>query len=121
MDVITIDMITGAIYSIAGLSALVVVLTQMFKNLWNKEGKRWVSHLISFITSTVCNAVVLGIGLIWNVGIYAGFDSSSFMSWIMIIGTTILMTGVSNGLYSYEFMKTFLEWLKLMPKPEKNG
>lgn len=118
MEVITIDMITGAIYSLAGLSALVVVLTQIFKNWWNKSGKRWLNHLLSFFSAILCNGAVLAIGLIQGVGIYAGFDVNSFMSWLMWIGTTILLTGIGNGLWSYNFMKTFLEWLKLMPKPE---
>lgn len=118
MEVITIDMITGAIYSLAGLSALVVVLTQIFKNWWNKSGKRWVNHLLSFFSAILCNGAVLAIGLIWSVGIYADFDVNSFMSWLMIIGTTAGCGLVANGLWSYNFMKTFLEWLKLMPKPE---
>lgn len=118
MEVITIDMITGAIYSLAGLSALVVVLTQIFKNWWNKSGKRWVNHLLSFVSSILCNGAVLAIGLIWGVGMYADFDVNSFIPWLMWTGTTVLLTGFSNGLWSYDFMKTFLEWLKLMPKPE---
>lgn len=118
MEVITLDMITGAIYSLAGLSALVVVLTQIFKNWWNKSGKRWVNHLLSFFSAILCNGAVLAIGLIWGVGMYADFDVNSFMSWLMIIGTTAGCGLVGNGLWSYNFMKTFLEWLKLMPKPE---
>lgn len=118
MDVITIDMITSAIYSLAGLSALVVVITQVFKNWWNKKDERWLSHLLSFVASLLCNGAVLGIGLIWKIGIYAGFDVNSWMSWLMWAGTTILLTGLGNGLWSYSFMKKFLEWLKLMPKPE---
>jgi len=118
MEVITLDMITGAIYSLAGLSALVVVLTQIFKDWWNKSGKRWLNHLLSFITSILCNGAVLAIGLIWGVGMYANFDVHAFMPWLMWSGTTILLTGFANGLYSYDFMKTFLEWLKLFPKPE---
>lgn len=119
MEVITIDMITSAIYSLAGLSALIVVLTQVFKNWWNKAGKRWLNHLLSFVTSILCNGAVLAIGLIWGVGIYAGFDVNSWMSWLMIIGTTAGCGLVSNGLWSYNFMKTFLEWLKLMPTTKK--
>lgn len=118
MELITIDMITGAIYSLAGLSALVVVITQVFKNWWNKKDERWVSHLLSLIASLLCNGVVLAIGLIWQVGIYSNFDTSSIMSWLMWVGTTLLMTGCSNSLWSFEFMKKFLDWLKLMPKPE---
>ena len=120
MEVITIDMITGAIYSLAGLSALVVVLTQIFKNWWNKSGKRWVNHLLSFFSSILCNGAVLAIGLIYGIGIYAGFDVNSFMPWFMWAGTTILLTGVANGLYSYDFMRTFLEWLRLIPLSNNN-
>lgn len=115
MEVITLDMITGAIYSLAGLSALVVVLTQIFKNWWNKSGKRWLSHLLSFVSALLCNGGVLACGLIWGIGIYAGFDVNSFMPWLMWIGTTVLLTGLSNGTWSYDFMKRFLEWLKLLP------
>jgi len=115
MEVITLDMITGAIYSLAGLSALIVVLTQIFKNWWNKSGVRWVNHLLSFVTSILCNGVVLAIGLIYGVGVYAGFDVNSFMPWLMWTGTTIGCALISNGLWSYDFMKRFLEWLKLLP------
>lgn len=115
MEVITLDMITGAIYSLAGLSALIVVLTQIFKNWWNKSGVRWVNHLLSFVTSILCNGVVLAIGLVYGVGIYAGFDVNSFMPWLMWTGTTIGCALISNGLWSYDFMKRFLEWLKLLP------
>lgn len=115
MEVITLDMITGAIYSLAGLSALIVVLTQIFKNWWNKSGIRWVNHLLSFVTSILCNGVVLAIGLIYGVGVYAGFDVNSFMPWLMWTGTTIGCALISNGLWSYDFMKRFLEWLKLLP------
>jgi len=116
MEVITIDMITSAIYSLAGLSALVVVITQIFKNWWNKEDKKWINHLLSLIASLLCNGIVLIIGLIWQVGIYAEFSFGSGMSWLMWIGTTLLMTGCSNSLWSFDFMKKFLDWLKLMPK-----
>ena len=115
---ITIDMITSSIYSLAGLGALVVVITQVFKNWWNKNNVRWVSHLLSLLASILCNSAVLAVGLIWQTGIYAGFDTSSFMPWLMWIGTTLLLTGIGNGLWSYNFMKKFLDWLKLMPKPD---
>jgi hypothetical protein len=114
-------MITSAVYELAGLSALVVVLTQIFKDWWNKDGKRWLNHLLSFVASLLCNGAVLGIGLIWGIGLYADFDFHAFMPWLMWTGTTLLCTGVANGLYSYDFMKTFLDWLKLMPvKTKKN-
>ena len=115
MEVITIDMITGAIYSLAGLSALCVVLTQIFKNWWNKTGVRWINHLLSFVTSILCNGIVLAIGLVWGIGIYTGFDTNSFMSWLMWVGTTVGIGLTSNGLWSYNFMKKFLEWLRLLP------
>ena len=118
MELITIDMITSAIYSLAGLSALVVVITQVFKNWWNKKDVRWINHLLSFVVSLLCNAAILAVGLIWHVGIYASFVVSSGMSWLLWVGTTLLLTGLGNGLWSYSFMKKFLDWLKLMPKPE---
>lgn len=118
MESITIEMITGAIYSLAGLSALIVVLTQIFKNWWNKTGKRWVSHLISFCTSIVCNGIVLGIGLIWKVGIYANFDVHGAYYWLTLVGCILGCTLIANGTYSYETVKKILEWLKLMPKEE---
>ena len=41
---ITVEMIVAAIGSLLGLSALVVAVTQVFKNWWNKDEKRWLSH-----------------------------------------------------------------------------
>ena len=117
MEVITIDMITGAIYSLAGLGALITVLTQLFKK-WFKTTEKWQNHLLAFVAAILCNAAVIAIGVTQKIGIYADFDVNSWMSWIMGIGTTILMAGMSNSWWSYEFMKKFLEWLKLMPKPE---
>lgn len=116
---ITIEMLTAGVYTLAGLSAIIVVLTQIFKNTFNKEDKRWFNHLLSLITSILCNGIVLAIGLIWNIGVYAGFNTADFMSWLLLIGTTLGCTLVANGMWSYEFMTSILEWLKLLPVKSK--
>ena len=118
---ITVEMLTGAIYTFLGLSALVVILTQVFKNLF-KTTKRWQNHLISFVTSIVCCAIVLIIGIFGHVGIFAAFCVSCFSSWLMFIGIIIACTLMANGEWSYDVAKKFLQLIGLLvkePVPEK--
>ena len=118
---IAFELLSAAVYTLVGIAALIVVLTQMVKNLvWKngKEEKRWVNHLISFCVATVCNFIVLWIGMTYGVGIYAVFSLASLTDWIFFSGVIIGSTGIANGLWSYEFMQKFLEWIKLLPKPE---
>lgn len=119
MEVITVEMIREAIFSFAGLSALIVLLTQIFRNWWNKDGKRWVTHLISFLTSLVCNGIVLGIGLIWKVGVYEAFNVSGWTSWLVFVASTFGMTLVANGTFTYEWVKKILEFIHLLPAKTK--
>ena len=123
---ITIEMITAALYSFLGLAALVVVVTQIFKDWASKsswyqkpkaEGKKWPDHLLSFIASLLCTGVVLALGVFMNVGVLAGFCVTCFTSWLMFAGIVIGCTGCANGAWSYEFMQKILEWIKLLPTP----
>lgn len=127
---ITIETITAALYSLMGLAALVVIMTQIFKDWASKstwyvkaksDGKKWPDHLMSFIASLLCTGVVLAIGIFMNVGIFADFCVSCFTSWLMIVGVVIGCTGFANGLWSYEFMQKILEWINLLPKPDKSS
>lgn len=122
---ITFEMITAAVYSLLGLSALVVALTQILKNWsakfdWYKKakeaGKKWPDHMLSFITSFICTGIVLAIGLGFNIGIFAAFCVTCWTSWAFVAGVIIGMTGMANGAWSYEFMQKILEWIKLLPK-----
>lgn len=126
---ITFEMLTAAVYSLLGLAALVVALTQVFKNWaahydWYKNAvaanKKWPGHLLSFISSIICVGAVLFIGLYFQVGVFALFCLTCWDSWLMLIGTIIGCTGVANGAWSYEFMQKILEWIKLLPKPTNN-
>lgn len=123
---ITIEMITAALYSLMGLAALVVVVTQIFKDwaaksTWYQKAKeakkKWPDHLLSFIASLLCTGAVLALGIFMNVGIFAGFCVACLTSWLMIVGVVIGCTGFANGLWSYEFMQKILEWIKLLPTP----
>ena len=123
---ITIEMLTAAVYGFMGLAALVVALTQVFKNWfanadWYKkvksEGKKWADHMFAFIASFLCNAAVLGVGLYFGVGIFAAFCLTCLSSWLLFIGSFICCGFVANGQWSYEFMQKVLEWIKLLPTP----
>lgn len=127
---ITIEMLTAAIYSFMGLAALVVVLTQIFKNgfanaEWYKKakeaGKKWPDHMFAFISSFICNAAVLGIGLYFGIGVFSAFCLACLSSWLLFIGSFICCGFVANGEWSYEFMQKILEWIKLLPTQAKNG
>jgi hypothetical protein len=113
---ITVEMIVAALGGLFGLSALVVALTQVFKNWWNKDDKRWLSHLLSFVSAILCNGIVLIVGIFAHTGMWAEFDYTSWLSWVMWAMTTIGCTGVANGMWSYEWMKKILEFLHLLPK-----
>lgn len=127
---ITIEMLTAAIYSFMGLAALVVALTQIFKNGFSKAewykkakeaGKKWPDHMFSFISSFICNAAVLGIGLYFGIGIFTAFCLTCLSSWLLFIGSFICCGFVANGEWSYEFMQKILEWIKLLPVQSKKS
>jgi hypothetical protein len=119
---ITIEMLTAAVYTFMGLSALIVVLTQIVKDLF-KTTKRWQNHLVAFITSLVCCGAVLLIGIYGGVGIFAGFCTVCASSWLLFTGIIVSCTLMANGTWSYEFAKQFLELIGLLtkqPTPNKN-
>jgi hypothetical protein len=127
---ITVEMLTAAVYSFMGLAALVVVLTQIFKNgfgkaEWYKKakeaGKKWPDHMFAFISSFICNAAVLGIGLYFGIGVFTAFCLTCLSSWLLFIGSFICCGFVANGEWSYEFMQKILEWIKLLPKQTKKS
>lgn len=122
---ITFDMLYAALFSVMGLGALVVALTQVFKKIvanadWYKNavaaGKKWPGHLLAFIASVLCVGGVVAVGLIWNVGIFSAFCLTCFSSWVNAAALAVLFTGFANGAWSYEFVKKVLEWLQLMPR-----
>jgi len=127
---ITVEMLAAAVYSFMGLAALVVVLTQIFKNgfgkaEWYKKaketGKKWPDHMFAFISSFICNAAVLGIGLYFGIGVFTAFCLTCLSSWLLFIGSFICCGFVANGEWSYEFMQKILEWIKLLPTQAKNN
>ena len=118
-------MLYAALFSVMGLGALIVALTQVFKKLvgnaeWYKKAmaaeKKWPGHLLAFIASILCVGGVVAVGLIWNVGIFSAFCVTCFTSWLNAVALVILFTGFANGMWSYEFIQKILEWLNLMPK-----
>lgn len=122
---ITFEMLYAALFSVMGLGALVVTLTQVFKKIvanaeWYKNavaaGKKWPGHLLAFIASVLCVGGVVAVGLIWNVGIFSAFCVACFSSWVNAAALAVLFTGFANGVWSYEFVKKVLEWLQLMPR-----
>lgn len=113
---INVDFIQSALTTGAGLSVAIVMLTQVFKNWFNKSGNRVVSQLLSFLASFILNAVVLLIGLQWNFGLYSEFIVSDVWSWIYMSVFTIGCALIANGAWSYSFVQSILEWIKLLPK-----
>lgn len=119
---ITVEMLTAAVYTFLGLSALIVVLTQIVKNLF-KTDKVWQNHLAAFCTSLVTTGVVLLIGIYGGIGIFAGFCTTCFSSWLLFAGIVISCTFMANGQWSYDVAKKFLELIGLLtnkPVPEKD-
>lgn len=121
---ITFDMLYAAAFSLMGLGALIVALTQVLKKLvvnakWYKDAiaqdKKWPGHLLAFISSLICTSGVLAIGLIWNIGIFTTFCVTCVGSWVSFIAIILLLAGVANGEWSYDFVKKVLEWIKLFP------
>lgn len=120
---ITIEMLTGAIYTFIGLSALIVILTQVFKDLF-KSAKRWQNHLIAFGTSLIACGIVLLIGIFGHVGLFAAFCVKCFSSWLMFVGIVIACTFMANGQWTYDVAKKFLELIGLLakePVPEEEN
>lgn len=114
---ITIEMISAAIFSFLGLSALIVAVTQMLKNLFKSE-ERWLNHLLSFAASLVCTGIVLLIGVHYGIGIFAAFCLNCLSSWTTFAGMVIANTGVANGMWSYEVAKDILRFVGLLNKEE---
>ena len=118
---ITVEMLTAAVYTFMGLSALIVILTQIVKDLF-KTTKGWQNHLAAFGTSLVTTAVVLLIGIYGGVGLFAGFCTVCLSSWLLFAGIVIACTFMANGQWSYDVAKKFLELIGLLtnkPVPEK--
>ena len=119
---ITVEMLTAAVYTFIGLSALIVVLTQIVKDLF-KTTKDWQNHLAAFCTSLVTTGIVLLIGIYGGVGIFAGFCTVCASSWLLFAGIVIACTFMANGQWSYEVAKKFLELIGLLtnqPTPNKS-
>lgn len=110
---ITVEMVTAALYSFIGLSALIVALTQVFKNIFKSE-ERWQNHLIAFCTSLGCCGIVLAIGIFAHIGIFELFCVSCVSSWLLFAGIVIACTFMANGQWSYDTAKKFLELIGLL-------
>ena len=115
-------MLTAAVYTFMGLSALIVILTQIVKDLF-KTTKDWQNHLAAFLTSLVTTGAVLLIGIYGGVGLFAGFCTVCLSSWLLFAGIVISCTFMANGQWTYEFAKKFLELIGLLtnqPVPNKD-
>ena len=120
---ITVEMLTAAVYTFIGLSALIVVFTLIVKDLF-KTTKDWQNHLAAFCTSLVTTGIVLLIGIYGGVGIFAGFCTVCASSWLLFAGIVIACTFMANGQWSYEVAKKFLELIGLLtnkPVPDKGA
>lgn len=112
---ITIEMINEALVSLAGMVALGVITTQIFKDLFNKSNIKWVSHLISWLVALGLNGIALGICSYLQYGLYGEFNPENVQFWLNFVGNVAVTALCSNGTWSYEFAKKFLEWLNLLP------
>lgn len=118
---ITVEMLTAAVYTFMGLSALIVILTQIVKDLF-KTTKDWQNHLAAFCTSLVTTGAVLLIGIYGGIGLFAGFCTVCASSWLLFAGIVIACTFMANGQWTYDVAKKFLELIGLLtnkPVPEK--
>lgn len=115
---ITLETISAAIGTIAGLAALCVVVTQALKKLFKTE-KRWQNHLLSFCVSAILSLVVLLIGIYGHSGMWADFCVACWRDWIYFVASVIGCTLCSNGMWSYDIMKKFLELVHLLTPESK--
>ena len=97
--------------SYAGISALVVLLTQGICNLFKVTGKP--KQYISWGVSAVIVTIAVILGTYCGFGVFAGWCVSSLYDWACAIAVAIGCGLCSNGLYDWETIKNILTWLGL--------
>lgn len=98
--------------SLAGLAALTLTATQWFKK-GLKALKIVLQGTVAGLLSWVVALLLCAVGFFFNIGILAG------VQWYFIIVYGLAVGLISNGLFSLEHVKVFLEAIKLLPKAEK--
>jgi hypothetical protein len=98
--------------SLAGLAALTLTVTQWFKR-GLEAFKIVLQGTAAGMLSWVVALLLCTGGYFFNIGILAG------VHWYLIIIYGLAVGLISNGLFSLEHVKVFLEAIKLSPKTVK--
>jgi hypothetical protein len=109
-------------FSFAGVTALVIALTQLLKNKLKLDekfpDKKLPKQILSLVVSILCCGLALLMGHFYETGMFADFQVNSFKSWFDFVIKFILCTISANGLWSYDFIRS-LGVIKLPPKVEE--
>lgn len=106
------EIFDGIITDILGTSLLIVFLVQRMKMIFHTE-IRWKSHLFSFIASTLINLIVLGLGLVFDIGLFKVFNPADAYHYWLLLLYIFICTICASGMYSFSFIKNLLSWLDM--------
>lgn len=95
--------------SYAGISALVILLTQVVCNFFKITGKT--KQYVSWIISVLVVAVAILFGVYGGFGVFVGWQVNQLIDWACAISVAIGCGLCANGLYDWEVIKSVLKWL----------
>lgn len=98
--------------SYAAISALVVLVCQLFSNWFNLSGQ--VKQYVSWGVSVVIAAIAVLLGACLDFGAFAGWEVANWYDWLQAIAVAIGCGLVANGLYDWEVIQKFLKALGLL-------
>lgn len=113
------ELVDGIITVIFGTGLLIVFLVQRMKIIFHTE-TRWKSHLFSFIASILINLIVLGLGLIFDIGLFKVFNPANAYHYWMLLLYIFICAICANGMYSFSFIKNLLSWLDMKVTKNKH-
>lgn len=113
------ELIDGIITDILGTGLLIVFLVQRMKMIFHTDDK-WKSHLFSFIASTLINLIVLGLGLMFDIGLFKVFNPADAYHYWMLLLYIFICAICASGMYSFSFIKNLLSWLDMKVTKNKH-
>lgn len=100
--------------SYAGISALVILLTQVVCNLFKITGKP--KQYIAWGMSVVIVAIAVLFGVYGGFGAFVGWKVTQLIDWAQAIAVAIGCGLSANGLYDWDVIRAVLKWLGLDKK-----